>query len=170
MSDSPIVARPLLNGVSLPDFTLLNSQNQLVSLADLHQTNGVVVAFIHATWCPFCLRQLRRLNSVAPRLAELGIGLACISADPPDILYAYEQSSDPPLRYSLLADSLPSLAHKFGIFDPNPDHESPYPAVFYAGADNKIVYTDVSGDPDCFPNMERLIEVIENGVGETRSA
>jgi hypothetical protein len=89
--------------------------------------------------------------------------LACISADPPDVLFAYEQSVEPPLRYPLLADSVPSLAHQFGIYDPDPEHESPYPAVFFAGPDNRVAYTDVSGDPDCFPNMERLLEVIDSG-------
>ena len=164
MSDNHIAARPLLNGTPIPDFTLLNSQSQPVNLADIRQPNGVVVAFIHATWCPYCLRQLRRLNTLALSLLERQIGIACISADPPDTLYAYEQSTDPPLRYPLLADSNPSLAHIFGIYDPNPEHESPYPAVFFAGANNAIAYTDVSSDFDCFPNMERLIEVIDSGV------
>jgi peroxiredoxin len=154
-------AQPLSNGSPLPDFTLADSQGQPVSMADLGKPNGIVVAFIHATWCPYCLRQLRRLNTLAPKLAERNIGMACISADSPDILFAYEKSSDPPLQYPLLADSEPSLALEFGIFDADPDHESPFPAVFFAGPDNKIAYADVSSDPDCYPNMEQLITTID---------
>lgn len=159
-----IDAHPLPNGTPLPDFTLMNSQNNTVSLGDIHKGNGVVVAFIHATWCPYCLRQLRRLNTFAPKLNRREIGMACISADPPHILYAYEQSCDPPLQYPLLADSEPSLSHNFGIFDADPDHESPFPAVFFAGPDNKITYSDVSKDPDCFPDMEQLIETIDSNL------
>ena len=38
-----------------------------------------------------------------------------------------------------------------------------YPALFLAGPDGRILYTDVSADPDCFPNMERLLEVVDYG-------
>ncbi|MCI0399164.1 MAG: peroxiredoxin family protein [Chloroflexi bacterium] len=163
MPSSHIIAQPLLNGAPLPDFELRDSEDRPVTLADVTGPNGVVVAFIHATWCPFCLRQLMRLNALAPRLAERSVGLVCISADATDAIYAYERSVQPPLTYPLLADSHPSISHQFGVYDGHPNHEAPYPSLFYAGRDGRVAYSDVSGDPDCFPNIQRLLEVIDYG-------
>jgi peroxiredoxin len=161
MTRKAIVAQPLLNGTPLPDFELPGLDDRPVTLADIRGPKGTVIAFIHATWCPYCVRQLLRLNKAAPTLQAEGVGVACISHDPLSAIFAYEKTVQPPLRYLLLADSEPSLGHTFGIFDP--DHETPYPAVFFAGPDDKILYVDVSSDPDCFPNMERLLEVVQYG-------
>lgn len=161
MTRSVIVAQPLVNGTPLPDFQLIGLDERPVSLADIRGVNGTVIGFIHATWCPYCVRQLMRLNKVAPVLQEHGVGLVCVSHDPVAAIAAYEKTAQPPLRYHLLSDSEPSLGHAYGIFDP--DHDTPYPAVFYAGPDDKILYADVSSDPDCFPNMERLLEVVQHG-------
>lgn len=162
MSRSEIVAKPLTNGTKLPDFSLIDSNNQLVSPSTFRGANGTIVAFIHGTWCPYCVRQLTRLNRAAPEILTLGCGLICVTHDPIDSLYAYQLSAQPLLAYILLADPEPSLSHAFGIYDP--EHEAPYPALFYADASDTILYTDVSSDPDCFPNMERLLEVVRAGT------
>lgn len=164
MSRSPIVAKPLTNGTKLPDFSLTDTNNQPVSLSTLRGANGTIVAFIHGTWCPYCVRQLMRLNRVAPEISTLDCGLLCVTHDPVDSLYAYQLSAQPPLSYPLLADPEPSISHTFGIYDP--EHEAPYPAVFYADASDTILYADVSSDPDCFPNMERLLEVVRAGTND----
>jgi peroxiredoxin len=161
MTRIPIVAQPLGNGTKLPDFHLADSDGRPVTLSTLRGRGGIVVAFIHGTWCPYCVRQLTRLNRVAPEIQAQGCGLVCVTHDPVDALYAYQLSAQPPLVYSLLADTTPSLSHAFGVYDP--DHEAPYPSVFYADADDIVIYSDVSSDPDCFPNMERLLEVIRAG-------
>lgn|GEM_PF-3976235 len=158
----PIIAQPLSNGAQLPNFDLADHENRSITLDALRGLKGTVVAFIHGTWCPYCVRQLNRLNRVTPEIRELGCGLLCVTHDPVDALYAYQLSVQPPLAYALLADTDPSLSHAFGIYDP--DHEAPYPAIFYADAGDTILYSDVSSDPDCFPNMERLLEVIKAGT------
>jgi peroxiredoxin len=161
MPSKPIIAQPLVNGTQFPEIHLTDANGQAVSLATLRGTRGTVISFIHGTWCPYCVRQLTRLNKAAPEILALECGLTCITHDPVDAVFAYERSAQPALAYALLADSDPSLAHRFGIYDP--DHEAPYPAVFYADANDIILYSDVSSDPDCFPNMERLLEVIRAG-------
>jgi peroxiredoxin len=160
-----ILAQPLLNGVSLPGFRLAGLDGQFVTLSDLRGAKGTVVSFVHGTWCPYCVRQITRLNQITPQLYQRNVGIVCITQDSPESLSAFQHSAQPPLRYPLLADSTPSLSHDFGIFDP--DHNSPYVAVFYAGADDRIQYSDVSSDPDCYPNLIRMIEVIDYGpLGE----
>jgi peroxiredoxin len=161
MPRSIITATPLVNGVSMPSFNLKNSEDSPVSQTDLTGENGLVLAFQHGTWCPYCMYQLKRLNRIMPRLQELGVTAACISKDEPGVLYGYEQSAQPPLGYPLLADATPSLSQTFGVYDA--EHDSPFAAVFYADADGVIRYSDVSADPDCYPNLARLLEVIEFG-------
>jgi peroxiredoxin Q/BCP len=159
MTRLPITAHPLLNGSTLPAITLQDHEGKLYNLLDFVGTKGMVVAFIHGTWCPFCIRQLIRLDLVAPELQSLDVGLVCIANESAE---SYSQGAPMPLRYPLLPDAAPSVAHQFGIYDP--DHESPYPAIFYADQEGKVLYTDVSSDPDCYPNMERLLEVIQYGI------
>lgn len=159
MTRLPIVAQPLINTTPLPDFSLPDGNGMLHAPATLRGPNGLVVAFLHGTWCPYCVRQLVRLARAHQALATLGVGLACILRDPVAAIYAYQVSAEPPLHFPLLADGEPSVARLYGVYDP--DHESPYPAVFFAGNDGLIRYADVSSDPDCYPNMARLMEVVE---------
>jgi peroxiredoxin len=145
----------------MPDFRLTNIDNQPIALAALRGARGLVLAFIHGTWCPYCIRQLKRLNAATPDLLAQGVGVACVTHDPLATVAAYQQTAQPPLRFTLLADSEPSLAHAYNVFDP--DHRAPYPAVIYGDAAGIVQYSDLSTDPDCFPNMERLREVVAYG-------
>lgn len=156
-----ITAPGLLNGTVLPDFHLTDVDNHPYTLAQMRGARGTVLAFIHGTWCPYCVRQLKRLNAAAPGLQAQDVSIVCITHDPVATVAAYQQSAQPPLRFTLLADSEPSIAHAYGVFDL--DHNAPYPAVIYAGADDKVQYCDLSTDPDCFPNMARLLEVVMYG-------
>lgn len=162
MTRLPIQASPLLNGSSLPLIALPDREGKLVSLTDFAGAKGLVVGFIHGTWCPYCERQLIRLDLIMSELQALEVGLVCITFDTAEALTGYSQTLTLPLRYPLLPDTAPSIAHHFGVYDP--DHASPYPSIFYADAEGKILYTDVSSDPDCYPNMERLLEVIQFGI------
>ena len=156
---------PLPNGSKLPSVPfLLSFQAEKIKIEDARRANGIVVGFIHGTWCPYCVTQLSRLNKIAPELEKRNVGLVCISHDPEPTISAFQVSAKPQLRYPLMEDSEPSVAHLFGIFDNYPEHMSPYPAVFYADKDNIIRYSDVSSDPDCHPNLVKLLEAIDNGI------
>jgi peroxiredoxin len=157
MTRLPIVAQPLINKTPLPDFAAGRQRHAALPASCAAQR--LVVAFLHGTWCPYCVRQLVRLARAHPALQAADVGLACILRDPVAAIYAYQVSAEPPLHFPLLADGEPSVARLYGVYDP--DHESPYPAVFFAGADGLIRYADVSSDPDCYPNMARLLEVVE---------
>ncbi|MCI0398380.1 MAG: peroxiredoxin family protein [Chloroflexi bacterium] len=153
----------LLNkGSDFPEFKLLGVDERPFTPADIRGPNGIVLAFVHGTWCPNCLHQLRRLNRVAAQLSTYGVGLACVSHDSVAAVSAYQRSAAPPLSYPLLADSQPSLALQFGVFDP--EYEVPRPALFYAGPDNKIRFADVSADPYHALNLDRLLAFIEDGL------
>ncbi|GAB4580199.1 MAG: hypothetical protein Fur0022_29380 [Anaerolineales bacterium] len=156
-----ILAQPLINGTTLPNFCLSGLDHQRVCLPDLRGEKGTVISFVHGTWCPYCVRQLMRLNQLAPQLYQRNVGIVCVTQDTPESLSAFQHSAQPSLRYPLLADSTPSLSHDFGVFDP--DHNSPYVAVFYANTADEVQYSDVSSDPDCYPNLLRLLEVIDYG-------
>lgn len=38
----------------------------------------------------------------------------------------------------------------------------PTACVSFAGPDYRIAYSDVSSDPDCYPNMEQLLTTIDD--------
>jgi len=162
MIEKPIATKPLANGTPLPDFMLQGEEGQVYTPAVIQKSKGVPVAFIHGTWCPSCLNLLLHLNLIAPELESMKVGLICIASNSAEELKSYREVLDVPLRSPLLSDSSPSISHSFGVYDP--DHESPYPSVFYAGAAGKILYSDVSPDPDCFPNLELLIGMIQQGI------
>lgn len=161
MPRSVILAQPLLNGTQLPDFRLIGLDYQPVTLSNIRGEKGTVISFVHGTWCPYCVRQLTRLNQLTPQLYQRGVGIICVTQDTPDSLSAFHHSAQPTLRFPLLADSQPSLSHAFGVYDA--EHNSPYVAVFYANAHDLVQYTDVSSDPDCYPNLLRMVEVIDYG-------
>ncbi len=161
MSNEPIQANPLLNNSEIPNFSLQASNGDTITLDDVVGANGIVLAFVHGSFCPFCKGQIKRLHRITPELQAQGVELVCVTHDTIDTLHVFETLVKPVLNYRLLADSEPTLAEQFGITDPR--YQSPYPAVFYAGADRKILYSDVSSDPDCYPNIGRLVELVKYG-------
>src|SRR4051812_45365614 len=104
-----IVAQPILNGQPLPDFRLSSTDNRVVTLSDVERKQGVVLAFIHGTWCPYCTRQLLRLKNYAAEIYRADVGLVCITHDSTESMAAYYQSLQPSLGYTLLMDTEPSI-------------------------------------------------------------
>ena len=68
--------QPLAVGSSLPQFELQLSNQKTTTDGDLSQENGLVLAFLHGTWCPACIQQLTQLNRLAPDLEKHEVGLA----------------------------------------------------------------------------------------------
>lgn len=160
---------PLPLGSSLPALELKNTDGTLVQLTDFKAENGNVIAFIHGTWCPACLRQLVNLNLIQPELEALGVGLVCITKNTPAEIEDYRQNFGGMLRYPLVADGSPSAAHQFGVFDDYEEHESPYPSLFFAGADNVVLYVNTAEFPDCEIHMDALLALIKQHLAKEQS-
>jgi peroxiredoxin len=167
MPKKDISATPLPNGSHLPELpNFFGLQHQSLNIRDVKRENGIVIAFVHGTWCPYCIHQITRLNQVEPELSKRGVGLVCISHDRETTITAYQHSAQPPLRYPLLADAKPSVSKLFGVFDSHPDHESPFPSLFYVDAGDVIRYSDVSSDPDCYPSSDEMMKAIDGQIAK----
>ena len=146
---SGIAGKALQVGELAPDFTLLNTRGDVVSLASLLEQGPVVLNFYRGAWCPYCNLELKALNDALPEITALGANLVSISpnmieksahfvAENPfgfDILSDVDNIVANQYRLVFtLADKLRPIYAQFGIdlqaFDGNERFELPMPATY----------------------------------------
>ena len=159
MNDPTTYLNPIQPGTILPDFCLVDPKGQSICLEEIIEENGLIIFFIRGTWCPVCIRLLTQVNRIIGQIRNYDTGLVCIACDTPEAIFAYKISVEPPLDFPILIDSNPSLSKQYGVFDVS--HESPQPALFFAGPDRVIRYVDVSPIFHWYPNLEHLLEVVK---------
>src|SRR6187551_2978103 len=94
----------LTPGAQAPDFALLSTPDQRVSLSDF-RGQRVILAFYPADWSPVCGDQLAVYNEILPEFRRHEAELLGISVDGVWCHEAY--SKDRRLRFPLLADFHP---------------------------------------------------------------
>ena len=60
--------------------------------------------FLHGTWCPECIGQYHLLQRYLPRILDARETLVAVTGETSDTLWAFLQSTQPPLEYTVLAD------------------------------------------------------------------
>ncbi len=102
-------------GTRAPDFTLLGTPDQAVSL---HEFRGqpVILAFYPADWSPVCGDQMALYNEVLPEFRHFNAELIGISVDGVWSHAAFAQ--DRKLHFPLLADFEPkgAVAKIYGVY------------------------------------------------------
>lgn len=144
-------------GQKIGDFTMTDPDGKSVTLKEVSGEAGIVVGFLHGTYCPHCIQQLNRSNRIADRLREHGVGLAWVLQDNPSSITAYRLAAYPPPRFIMLADSEPSVGQHFGI----PEEEQafqPSPVVFYIDAEGTVRHVEKRENPHAPPNIEDVLE------------
>lgn len=63
------------------DFTLLNDRKQSISLNQLPGDKGLLLTFIHGTWCSSCVQALFRLRQYEKIYAKEAFSVAIIAID-----------------------------------------------------------------------------------------
>jgi peroxiredoxin len=66
--------------------------------------NQTLLYFLHGTWCPDCVGQYHLLQRYLPHIKNAGADLVVITGEEADTLWAFLQSTRPPLEYTVLAD------------------------------------------------------------------
>ena len=107
---------PLLQaGTVAPDFTLMSTPDQAVSL---HEFAGrpVILAFYPADWSPVCGDQMSLYNEILPEFKHYNAQLFGISVDGKWSHLAF--ASDRKLHFPLLADFEPkgAVARLYGVY------------------------------------------------------
>jgi peroxiredoxin len=103
-------------GTPAPDFALLSTPDQRVSLSDL-RGRPVVLVFYPADWSPVCSDQLALYNELLPEFYEFDAQIIGISVD--GIWSHVAFSKDRKFRTPLLADFEPkgAVARSYGVYN-----------------------------------------------------
>lgn len=104
----------LAAGATAPDFSLLDQQQQTVSLSELLKTNRVLVYFYPKAMTPGCTVQACSLRDSKAELAQKGVTVVGISTDAPAKLAKFAQRDQ--LNFTLLSDEDHKVAEAFGVW------------------------------------------------------
>ena len=104
---------PLSVGSQAPIFTLLNQQEQPVSLNDF-RGKKVLVYFYPKALTPGCTTQACGLRDSKSELDELGLVVLGISPDTPKKLAQFIEKKS--LNFTLLSDPDHKIAEQFGVW------------------------------------------------------
>lgn len=164
-------------GDRFPDFSLPNTNNEIVKLQELLQNGKVIVAFFRGSWCPYCNLELKALQDSLKKIIGRKAILVAISPQTPD--YSEELKGTHILDFELLTDKNNTLAKKLGIsfglqdyviptygslgidlseYNENHNNELPVPAVFLIDTNGSITYKFVDANYMNRINIKELIE------------
>jgi peroxiredoxin len=109
------MSKVLSSGTAAPDFTLLVTPDQKLSLNELHG-RPVVLAFYPADWSPVCGDQMALYNEILPEFRRFNAEVLGISVDGVWCHAAF--SRDRNLHFPLLADFEPkgAVARRYGAY------------------------------------------------------
>lgn len=111
-----------------------DSTGAATNFAELTGSSGAVLVFVRsASWCPYCIQQLRDIQKVAEPLSKRGYSLISISYDSPDILATFTKKFS--ITYTMTSDRGSAVIDAFGIRDPQYKEGSraygvPMPGIF----------------------------------------
>ena len=106
---------PLAPGVQAPDFELLSTPDQKVSLADF-RGRATILVFYPEDWSPVCSDQLALYQQLLPEFQRFDAELLGISVD--GIWCHLAFAKDRNLHFPLLADFEPKgeVARRYGVY------------------------------------------------------
>ncbi len=166
VAESPQTAKPLAVGSLAPDAALTGLDGKPVSLGAALKKQPTVLIFYRGSWCPYCNLHLAQLQTVEPRLKQMGYQILAVTPDKPEDLHKTMDKHK--LAYTLLSDSDARAMRAYGVAFRLDDatvekyqhyhvdleaaaggrkhHILPVPSVFLIGTDRVIRY--VHSNPD----------------------
>lgn len=100
-------------GDRAPDFTLADTDGQLLNLSACLRQGPVVLNFFRGGWCHFCQGELHAFQRVLPRLRQHGATVLAISPQSvPENLATRMQLG---LDFPLLSDRASAVARDYGL-------------------------------------------------------
>lgn len=142
----------------VPDIALMDADGKPIHLKDLASQEGIVVGFLHGTYCPQCVQQLNRANRYVEALRPHHVSLAWVLADKPVNIVTWQLAAVPTPQFQMLPDSRPSVKRYFGIGE-GENRSDPF--VVYVDAQGAMRYVEIPENPHAPPNLDELIAVIE---------
>lgn len=152
-------------GSKVPDFTLTNADGETVSLSSLARENGIVLGFLHGTYCAACLQQLTRANRYSGPLDAHKVEFVWILDDSLDNISTYAIAADPPPRFQMVPDSSPSASHHFGLYTESPFGGGPQPSLIYLDPQLTVRFLFAPDDPHAALDLEALMAAVHEVSG-----
>jgi len=155
-----INAQILDSGDLFPNLTLTLTNGASFELPRDFKHPYNVVLVNRGAWCPYCVAQLRGFQSGLAKLADAGVGIVSLSADPlaPAQAMMKEHGLEFPVAYGA---SLELIASSLGVYyEPKPAGMVPHfhssgfvlgpgnrvlTAVYSSGAIGRLTWMDVLG-------------------------
>lgn len=177
LKSSKIEENSIQVGDKFPDFTLKNTNNQIIHLSKVLKKGKVIVAFFRGSWCPYCNVELKALQDHIELFKEKNVSLLAIT--PQSDNYNKQLEVNHMLNYDVLTDQdniiakqlgisfeLPTYAvdtyEKLGItlseYNKNDHNELPIPAVYIIDTDHTIIYQFVDSNYMNRVNIQDLID------------
>lgn len=138
-------------GEAIPDFCLLDENDALRDPLNLTGERGLLLVFVHGTWCANCVPTFYTLAKYAPVYMRVGVNVAVISEDSPASLRNFKASAPMTIPYPLLADEGEAAHHSYRVgttrlwlltdpqavvvhkhIDPDGNHRLSHPALLSA--------------------------------------
>src|SRR5258705_10080611 len=67
-----------------PDFKGINQKNEEIRLKDLLKAGKVVLVFYRGYWCPYCNRELKKLEDSLQFILDKGAQLVAVTPEKPE--------------------------------------------------------------------------------------
>jgi peroxiredoxin len=136
------------------------------TISDISGEKGVVFAFFRAaSWCPYCLAQLKDLNARKEDFESRGYKLAGMSYETPEVLA--EAAMKHGLDFTLLADPGSKIIDKYKLRDPQYPKGSmaygvPRPIVFILTPEGVIEAKLFEETFKTRPSIKEILAAIDN--------
>lgn len=147
-------------GDTFPDFVLDGK-----TVTEWLKAGPLIVTFYRGGWCPYCVKQLKEINSGLSKIQSKKATLIAISPETPKEVLKTKNKNN--LNFPVVSDAHNKLARSLGlVFKVNEDvvreyrllgidleasqdnksHELPIPATFVIQANRKIIYVFADAD------------------------
>ncbi len=96
-------------GSLLPNVEVETFDRQKLPLKELYREKPLLLAFMRASWCPYCRAQLEMLNGMADSFKKIGCDIAVISRETP------EESTFKSDKLHLITDTTNAFGKELGM-------------------------------------------------------
>ena len=154
-------------GDNAPDFTLLNQDGKHVSLDAILKHGRVLLVFLRAEWCSYCVRHLKEFQDNLQEIHDAG-NVKVIAISPQQRSYMQQFHDENQLSFPILYDEDHSVmkdykvffhvtdkyndyiekakGNRIEVFNGDTEPVMPIPATYLIGQDKTVKY--VHYDPD----------------------
>jgi peroxiredoxin len=143
-------------GQKAPDFTLLNTEREKISLDSL-RGKPVILAFFPLAFSPVCTEEMCTFRDSLAELNNANAQVIGISVDSPFALKAFAAAQG--LQFPLLSDFNREASRAYGVLNDNllgVFQGVANRAVFVIDRDGKVAHAWVSEDPRVQPNYDEV--------------